>query len=94
MSLAAHAAPQWRRHDTHRREQFRRHRVIAVGSFRAGLLQIVARRGDAMVSEARKKRDVKRCEVFRPISEMPKEARHDWIEFRAVAETEVVDQPS
>jgi hypothetical protein len=47
MSLVVHAASQWRRHDTHRREQFRRHRVIAVGSFRAALLQIVARRGDA-----------------------------------------------
>jgi hypothetical protein len=92
MSLVVQAAPQWRRHDTHRREQLRRHRVIAVSSFRAALLQIVARRGDAMVSEARKKRDVKR-EEFRPMSEMPKEARHDWIEFGAVAETEVVDQP-
>lgn len=57
-------------------------------------LKIVARFGDTVVSEVRKERDVKRCEILWPMSQMPKEARHDWVELRAVAETKVIDKPS
>jgi hypothetical protein len=39
MSQVVHAARQWRRRDTHRRERLRRHPVIAVSSFRAAAIR-------------------------------------------------------